>query len=169
MVDEPMLRVLPEVFRVSATSSAPLRALIAVAEGMHAPVREILDGIDRIVDPYQAPARLVPYLSRWVDLDWLTIASDSALGPERGIPTSRQRDLIANAPDLSARRGTPAGLARFLQLATGIDGFTVESVSGAFHVRVTVPTAAADQTDLVGRIVSVIKPAHLTYEVVIAA
>jgi len=128
----------------------------------------VLDGIEQVVDAYRSPSRLVPYLSRWVDLDWLTMPGvDSTAGPERGIPTARQRDLIANAAELSARRGTPAGVERFLQLATGIDGFEIRNVPGGFHLQVVVPAAAADQADLVRRIVHGIKPAHLTDELVI--
>ncbi|MFI2564245.1 phage tail protein [Paenarthrobacter sp. NPDC018779] len=161
-----LLRVLPEVFQVAADTSPPMQALLAVAEDMHAPVREVLDRIHTVPDPGRAPASLIPFLSRWVDLDWLTLP-----GPESsrsgGIPVARQRDLIAAAAQLSARRGTVDGLTRFLHLATGVAGFGVESVPGAFHIKVLVPTAAADQLELVGRIVKGVKPAHVTDELVV--
>ncbi|MDJ0356001.1 phage tail protein [Paenarthrobacter sp. PH39-S1] len=168
MTEDPLLRVLPEVFRVSASSSVPLRALTSVAGEMHRPVLEVLQGIDRVIDPFRAPEELIPYLSRWVDLDWLTLPDrESAAGPALGVPTSRQRDLIANAADLSARRGTLGGLQRFLRLATGVTGFQIEDEPGAFHVRVRVPAAAADQLEIVRRIVRGIKPAHVTDEVLL--
>ena len=175
-----LLRVLPEVFQVAADTSSPLQALLAVAEDMHGPVRQVLDRIHTVPDPGRAPSSLIPFLSRWVDLDWLTLP-----GPEGGaqyggagsgsfpatgaIPISRQRDLISAAAQLSARRGTVDGLTRFLHLATGVPGFDVESVPGAFHIKVLVPAEAGGQLELVRRIVKGMKPAHVTDEVTVQA
>jgi len=165
-----LVKVLPEVFQVVAATSPPLRALLAVAEDLHRPVREILDAVATIPDPALAPPSLVPFLSRWVDLDWLTLPDAEAGGSRgAGIPLARQRDLIAAASRLSARRGTVDGLIRFLHLATGVRGFTVEPVPGAFHIRVGVPLAAAEQLELVRRIVKGSKPAHVTDEVAVVA
>ncbi|EMY35865.1 phage tail domain-containing protein, partial [Arthrobacter crystallopoietes BAB-32] len=75
------------------------------------------------------------------------------------------RDLIASAAELSARRGTAEGLRRFLHLATGVSGFTIEDIPGAFHLNVGVPAAAAGQLPLVRRIVAATKPAHTTSSV----
>lgn len=162
--DALLLGILPEVFTVSATRSAPLRALIAVTADLQAPVLDVLDAVDTLVHPYRAPGQLVPYLASWVDLDWLT---GQTPGSGSGIGPARQRDLVANAADLSARRGTPAGLVRFLHLATGIAGFGVVDDPGAFHVVVNVPADAARHVDLVERIVRVVKPAHITHDLVI--
>jgi hypothetical protein len=175
-----LLRVLPEVFQVAADTSSPLQALLAVAEDMHGPVRQLLDRIHTVPDPGRAPSSLIPFLSRWVDLDWLTLP-----GPEGGaqyggtgsgsipatgaIPISRQRDLISAAAQLSARRGTVDGLTRFLHLATGVPGFDVESVPGAFHIKVLVPAEAGGQLELIRRIVKGMKPAHVTDEVTVQA
>ena len=118
--DSRLLRVLPEVYQVAAESSQPLQALLAVAEDMHAPVRDVLDRIHTVPDPGRSPSSLIPFLSRWVDLDWLTLPGPEATGTaSAGIPVARQRDLIASAAGLSARRGTVDGLTRFLHLATG--------------------------------------------------
>ena len=168
-VDSPMTDLLPEAFRVASVSSPPLRALVAAADDMLRPVRETLDSLDTLVAPYRIRDDLVPYLSRWVDLDWLTLPdADSTTALVRGVPVARQRDLIAAAADLSATRGTRAGMLRFLRLALGCDGFEIESERGPFHLRVVVPPEEADHIDLVRRIVGAIKPAHLTHEVVVA-
>ncbi|HKU35778.1 MAG TPA: phage tail protein [Paenarthrobacter sp.] len=161
-----LLRVLPEVFQVAADTSPPLQALLAVAEDMHAPVREVLDLIHTVPDPSRAPASLIPFLSRWVDLDWLTLPGHES-SRAGSIPVARQRDLIAAAAQLSSRRGTVDGLTRFLHLATGVPGFGVESVPGAFHIKVLVPAEAAGQVELVRRIVKGVKPAHVTDELVV--
>lgn len=168
MAEHRLLDVLPEVLRVTAVPGSPLTALAAVAEDLHAPVSAVLDHLDDVVAPYRTPARLVGFLAGWVDLAWLT-AADADRGSARvlGIAPDRLRDLIAASAELSARRGTPGGLARFLHLATGVDGFLVHEVPGAFHVRVVVPAPAADQRDLVARLLEVLKPAHVTGEVVL--
>ncbi|MFJ5958023.1 phage tail protein [Paenarthrobacter sp. NPDC092416] len=161
-----LLRVLPEVFQVAADTSAPMQALLAVAEDLHRPVRHVLDRIHTVPDPGRAPSSLIPFLSRWVDLDWLTMPGAGEAGTgSAAVPVSRQRDLIAAAAQLSARRGTVDGLTRFLHLATGVSGFDVESVPGAFHIRVLVPAEAAGQLELVRRIVNGVKPAHVTDEI----
>lgn len=172
MADRPpthgLIDILPEVMQVAALPGSPLAALGAVAQDQHAPVREVLDRIDDVVDPYRAADRLVPYLAGWVDLGWLT-AADAEVGsrPVLGIPRHRLRDLVAASADLSARRGTPGGLARFLHLATGVAGFLVQDTPGAFHVRVLVPAAAADRIELVTRLVEALKPAHVTSQVLL--
>lgn len=168
MAEHGLLDVLPEVLRVTALPGSPLTALAAVADDLHAPVSAVLDHVDDVVAPFRTPARLVPFLAGWVDLGWLTTA-DAERGSTRvlGIAPDRLRDLIAASADLSARRGTPGGLARFLHLATGVDGFLVQEVPGAFHVRVVVPAPAADQRELVARLLEVLKPAHVTGEVVL--
>lgn len=162
--DALLLGILPEVFQMSAARSAPLRALIAVTADLQAPVLDVLDTVDTLVHPYRAPEQLVTYLASWVDLDWLTGMTP---GGGSGVGPARQRDLVANAADLSARRGTPAGLARFLHLATGVRGFGVEDDPGAFHVVVRIPADAAEHIDLVQRIVGVMKPAHITHDLVV--
>ncbi|MEE2524075.1 phage tail protein [Pseudarthrobacter sp. J75] len=166
--DSALARVLPEVFQVAATASPPLRALLAVAEDLHRPVRNILDAVATIPHPGQVPSSLVPFLSRWVDLDWLILPDAEAAGSAGAeIPLARQRELIAAASQLSARRGTVDGLVRFLHLATGVRGFTVGSVPGAFHMLVGVPSAAEGQVDLIRRIVDGTKPAHVTAAIMV--
>jgi phage tail-like protein len=162
------MSLLPEIFRVTAGSTGPLAALVAAGSDMHAPIRSVLDRMDELVDPFRCPDALVPFLAWWVDLGWLTLPdSDSTPKPSLRGGNSRLRDLIASSADLSARRGTTAGVIRFLQLATGVPGFTVENVPGAFHFRVHVPDAGADQLDMISRIVRQLKPAHVTAEIVL--
>jgi phage tail-like protein len=169
MAEDLLLTSLPEVFQVAARTSAPLAALGAVATDLHAPVRELLATLDRTVDPVRCPPRMVGYLAAWVDLDWLTLPDrHSASRVALAGGSAPLRDLIVRAADLSARRGTAAGLTRFLHLATGVDGFTVEDRADAFHVVVHVPAAAAAQVVAVRRIVDTLKPAHVTAEVRLA-
>lgn len=166
-VAEPtLISLLPEVLQVS--TSGPLQALDVVAADFLNPVAGVLADLDRVVDPFRTPDALMPYLSSWVDLDWLTLTDpDATAQPVLAGGVVPLRDLVAASADLAARRGTAGGLTRFLQLATGVPGFSVTEGPQAFHVVVTVPIAAGDQMPVVRRIVQVLKPAHVTAEVVL--
>jgi phage tail-like protein len=147
-------RLLPGVFqRTLGEGGTPLSAALEVMSALHAPSEAILQDLDAAFDPRRAPGRFVPLLARWMDLE-------VALGAEPG----RLRELIAAAFDLAQWRGTAHGLVRFLEIATGVTGFQVDERVRPFHVRVTVPAAAAGLRSLVEQIVEREKPASVTYE-----
>ena len=65
-------------------------------------------------------------------------------------------------------RGTPVGLLRVLEIATGLTGFVLEEPPDRpFHVLVHVPAAGAEVVGLVGRIVELEKPAAVTVQIVL--
>lgn len=166
MAEPGVVDLLPEVIRSTSTPGSPLAALAAAADEMHVPVAAVLDHLDAVLDPFRAPPAFVRYLAGWVDLAWTGAADgDGETRSGAGVPVDRLRDLIAASADLAARRGTPAGLVRFLEIATGVEGFRVEPVPGEFHVRVSVPTEAAEHLDLVRHLVRTLRPAHVTSEV----
>ena len=164
MAEHRLVDLLPEVINATATPGSPLSALCEAANDMHEPVLAVLDDLDALLDPFRTEPRFVRYLAGWVDLGWVG-ANDSDAAA--GMRLSRLRDVIGASAELSARRGTPAGLQRFLHLATGVDGFGVEAVPGAFHVRVLVPEGARDQLELIRHLVRALRPAHVTSEVVL--
>ncbi|GAA5010861.1 phage tail protein [Actinopolymorpha pittospori] len=151
-------RLLPTTYQQAAGPGTVLGGLLDAMERLHAPDEDLLDRVEDIAAPYRAPDQLVPYLARWVVLDHLSSAR---------IPVGRLRDLVANGADLARWRGTRRGLVRFLEIATGVPGFSIEEPRPfAFVVRV--PEAAADQGDLIRRIVEAEKPAATTYEVALS-
>jgi P2-related tail formation protein len=147
---------------------------------LHAPSEEILDNLAAFFNPYQTPDDFVPYLASWVDLARLLFPAPVR---QEGLPGSatlahypaglgRLRELIAAAAELSQWRGTRQGLVRFLEIATGVAGFTIqEQVLDAqgevrpFHLQVHAPAAAHPVAALVERIVELEKPAYMTAEV----
>ncbi len=175
MADPDLLAALPEVFRTAAQQSPPLRGLSSAADALLAPVARALDQIDTLADPYRAADHVAAALAWWVDLGWLTApdATVTARRPEvsprlrsvlaGGVPALR--DLVAASPELSELRGTAAGIRRFLELATGVEGWQIEA-SGECHVVVRIPAEAADQTAIAEIIVAATKPAHVTAELV---
>jgi phage tail-like protein len=169
--------LLPEVFRRTVREGGPLAALLRTMEDLHEPSTEILGRLDAYVDPYRTPDAFVPYLARWLDLERLfDDPNDEYTAPGEGRnPISsglgRLRELIAWAAVLSQRRGTRQGLLKFLEVATGVTGFVIdEEVPGPggrpipFHLRVRAPRAARIHRSLVERIITLEKPAYVTFD-----
>ena len=158
--------LLPEIFRRTLSSSAGqppnvLWALLGVMERLHAPDEEILDHLERYFDPNTLPADKVasfmPFLARWVDMDWVLL---NGCDYEAGLGCLR--DLILAAPRLAASRGTRQELKEFLEIATGLSGFTIEDTPDLpFNILVTCPSEANRFRALVERIVAGEKPAYV--------
>ena len=171
MSPEDLRALLPAVMQRAAGPGSLTAAHLGAMADLLAPAEAAIAGIDGWLDARRAPAAFVPFLAGWVDL--------ARFAPERGSAgvrdPARLRDLAANAGWLAHRRGTAAGLLRFLRLATGLDGFALtERVDAGgrarlHHVCVRYPAAAADQLDLVRAVVETAKPAHVTYDLAAAA
>jgi hypothetical protein len=80
---------------------------------------------------------------------------------------------VAAAAYLSQWRGTARGLLRFLETATGLQGFIIEEQvldpngrPRPFHIRVIAPAEAAPYQVLLERVIEFEKPAYVTYELV---
>jgi phage tail-like protein len=145
-----------------------------VMQQMHAPEESILNRLDSYLDPRRSPDAFVPYLASWVDLDRLLVQRAAKTGVRYSLPTGtgRLRELSASAAMLSQWRGTRRGLEAFLRIATGLQDFKIEeNVSGEagswkpYHLRITIPPAAAIYRTLIRRIIEIEKPA---YELLVA-
>jgi phage tail-like protein len=168
-------QMLPGVFQRTALEGTPLIALLEVMEALQAPDEVALDQLDAFFDPYRAPDAFVPFLASWVDLDRLLIEVpeefEETAPPPLPSGIGRLRELVAAATFLAQWRGTAKGLLRFLETATGVQGFVIEEqVLGSdgqlkpFHLRVRVPQEAVPYQIMIERIVESEKPAYVTYE-----
>jgi phage tail-like protein len=166
--------LLPGVFQRAIVPGSPLAALLAIMEALHAPDEAALDNLADTFHPLRAPDRFVAFLARWVDLDEYLVA-DAATGVAT-LPSGHGnlRLLVGAATELSKARGTARGLIRFLEVATGVTGFSIDEQPLAedgrprpFHFRVSAPAEAAPLQSLVERIVASEKPAYCTAEVVV--
>ena len=167
--------LLPGIFQRTVQQGTPLFAVLEVMEALPAADEAVLDQLDAFFDPYRAPDAFVPFLAGWVDLDWLLLEVPEefkALAPPP-LPSGmgRLRELVAAATFLAQWRGTAKGLLRFLETATGIQGFTIEEqVPGSdgrprpFHFRVGAPQEASPYQVMIERIIEAEKPAYVTYE-----
>jgi phage tail-like protein len=168
-------QLLPGIFQRTVQAGTPLFALLEVMETLPMPDEVALNTLDAFFDPCRAPDEFVPFLASWVDLDHLLreVPEEFAAQAPLSLPSGmgRLRELVAAAPFLAQWRGTARGLLRFLETATGAQGFIIEEqVPGPdglplpFHLRVHVPKAAAPYRSMIERIIEAKKPAYVTYE-----
>lgn len=158
---EAIARLLPDVIRRTAAPGSVLESVLSAAEGLHAPVEDVLADFDTYIDPYRCPPRFLPYLCDWVGFGWLLTDEDGG-----GVAMSERamRDLVSHAPALAASRGTSTGLVRMLEVATELQGFAIHDEAQPFRVTVTGPPGSAAHEDLVARIVRHDKPAFAVVE-----
>jgi phage tail-like protein len=162
-------RLLPAGYQRAATEGSVLAALLEVMEALHAPDEQLIGDFDAQFAPYGARDDFLPFLARWVSLDHLVGVRRPGAAAPLLIPATRMRDLIAEAAALAQVRGTPGGLRRFLEIATGVRGFQIDQTpQRPFHFVVRVPYSAAALAGVVKHIVDHEKPAATTADVEIA-
>lgn len=171
MKQEEIKGLLPEVITRTLRPGGPLAVLLAVMEGMHAPSEEALSRLETYFNPYLTPDKFVPYLAGWVDMDVLLGSQVDGGQSTLPIEIGRLRELISAAIYLSKWRGTSRGLLLFLETATGATGFAVDEhvrdKQGRmlpFHIKVLAPASTAPNESLLRLIITLEKPAYVTYE-----
>jgi len=160
------------MFQLAARPGSPLDAALHVMADLHEPDEALLAEIEAVFDPYRTPDAFVPWLTRWVGLDWLVVDEDvDAEGTRSDLTDAfppglgRLRDVVGAGAELAQRRGTESGLGLFLTTATGISGFAVtEPVDRPFHLVVTAPAEAEPYAAVLRRIIAATKPAYATAE-----
>jgi phage tail-like protein len=168
-------RLLPGIFQRVVQEGTPLFAILEVMEALQAPDEAVLNQLDAFFDPYRTPDAFLPFLASWVDLEWLLLEVPEEFAASAPLPfpsgPGRLRELVAAAAYLAQWRGTAKGLIRFLETATGVQGFTIEEqVVGPdgqprpFHLRVHVPQKATPYRVMIEQIIETEKPAYVTYE-----
>jgi phage tail-like protein len=164
-------RLLPTVIRRTIRQNNPLPAILEVMSALHEPSEALLAGLDGIFNPFRTPDAFVPFLARWLDLERIfdgacAPASDGRSPISTGLGCLRA--LTASASYLSQWRGSKKGLDRFLEIATGTQGFIIEETGAGtdipFHLRVVAPDAVKPHRSLIERIIESEKPAYVTYE-----
>ena len=112
-------RYLPELYRetlfgagadaeAAATGPDFLQRFLCLFEGILTPLEDRVANAYLVTMPETAPDEVLPWLGTWIGL---------ALEP--GMPEARQRLMLREATRLYRRRGTPQGLDRTLDIATG--------------------------------------------------
>jgi phage tail-like protein len=110
---------LPAVY-ARESSSDFLERLLDLAKSVLGDLDAAIAGLPRIVDPEMSPAEDLPWLASWLAFD-----VPAALADLRN--PDKLRKLIASLPSLYRRRGTPAGVADYLEIYTGTRPHLLES------------------------------------------
>ena len=180
---EQIARLLPGVLRRTRTPTRDdlLSVLLSEMAALQLDREKVLEELDSFYDPERAPLDSLVYLAYWMDLEpliapgqppglvWRRRNDWETLLQQEWFPTGleRLRALVAAAVPLLKQRGTPRGLQRFLETATGVPGFEViESTERPFHIRVVCPAEAKQYIGFVRRIIEFQKPAYLTYKLI---
>jgi len=135
-----------------------LGRFLLIFEDMLGSLEQIINHFDLFLDPLTAPATFLPWLDYWlaeiVDERW---------------PEAVKRDLLQHASWIYQMRGTRTSLEYQLHACTGCSISIIENEDGphTFQVIVHQQDKPVDMR-LVERIIELNRPAHTTYQVVIA-
>jgi phage tail-like protein len=131
-----------------------LSRYLMILESIWEPLEQRQDHIAAYFDPATCPATFLPWLVSWVDPSLAT-----------HWPEARVRTLLAEAMDLYRWRGTRYGVARMIEVCTGLTPQIVEDPATpfVFSVRLTVPAGASLDRRLIEGLIQAQKPAHAGY------
>ena len=146
-------RYLPDIFQ----DDDFLRRFLHIFEDIWEPLEHRQDHIEMYFDPRTCPASFLPWLASWLDVPF---------NPHW--PEARHRRLLSQAMELYTWRGTRYGLARMIEVCTGLTPTITESPTQpfVFHIRITLPPGMSGQEvdrNLIEELIQTHKPAHAGY------
>ena len=112
---EDLRQHLPATYRRNDPGGV-LQRLVQLLRGEFLAVEEQIDAMPRLADPRFAPGTSLHWLAQWLALELPLIAGDD-----------ERRALITRVAALFARRGSPASIAEFVELHTGVRPAIIES------------------------------------------
>jgi phage tail-like protein len=130
---------------------------LAIFESILTPVEWQVDHFDLYLNPKTTPEGFLPWLANWFSITF---------GP--GWTVEQQREMLAEAHAIFARRGTKWALARVLEIYLGkrpeiLDG--VEENDDPFTFTVKIPLLVDEvNRELIEQIIDANKPAHTNYK-----
>ena len=128
------LDLLPAVFAQNPDAESFLDGYLSLFERRFTSLEAVRDDFYRTLSPAAAPPDVLRWLAGLLDLTF-----------DPSWPIARRRQLLAEAMDLYRRRGTPAGLARYIEVYTEIRPVITED----FRSRPAAP-ATAGRSGVVG-------------------
>jgi phage tail-like protein len=102
------LRYLPALYQQDPISRDFLERFLSMFETVFGGLEATVERIPETLDAARAPIEFLDWLARWLDL-----------AMEEDWPAAVKRRLVQKAARLYERKGTPAGLAEFIEVVTG--------------------------------------------------
>jgi phage tail-like protein len=102
------LRYLPAVYQEDPASREFLERFLAMFETVFGDLEATIERLPEFLDPGSTPPGFLDWLAQWLNL-----------GVEEEWSAAVKRRLILNAGRLYEKKGTPAGLAEFIEIVTG--------------------------------------------------
>jgi phage tail-like protein len=102
------LRYLPAIYQQDPVSRDFVERFLSIFETVFSGLEGTIERIPEIFDPTLTPHAFLDWLGQWLDL-----------GLEEDWPPRVKRALVVNASRLYRTKGTPGGLAAFIEIVTG--------------------------------------------------
>lgn len=146
-------RYLPDIYQENDF----LQRFLHIFEDIWEPLEQRQDHIEMYLDPRTCPAVFLPWLA-----SWLSVPLPSHW------PEARKRRLLSQAMELYSWRGTLYGLARMIEICTGLAAEISEKPTEpfVFHVRVVLaPSPMGEHVDraFIEELIQIHKPAYAGY------
>jgi len=101
------LRYLPAVYQEDPASKEFLERFLSIFETIFSGLEATIEKIPELFDPKLTPKEFLDWLAQWLDL-----------GIEEEWPADVKRRLISEAASLYQKKGSPGGLAEFIEIVT---------------------------------------------------
>lgn len=146
-------RFLPDIYQENDF----LQRFLHIFEDIWEPLEQRQDHISLYFDPRTCPLSFLPWLASWLDIPL------NPLWPE-----ARQRRLLSQAMELYSWRGTSYGLARLIEICTGLTPQITEKPEEpfVFHIRIRLSNQTNDEfidRAFLEELIQTHKPAHAGY------
>ncbi|HEU5383694.1 MAG TPA: phage tail protein I [Ktedonobacteraceae bacterium] len=146
-------RFLPDIYQENDF----FQRFLHIFEDIWEPLEQRQDHIPMYFDPHTCPVIFLPWLASWLDIP---------LNPRW--PEARQRRLLAQAMELYSWRGTSYGLARLIEICTGLTPVITEKPKEpfVFHIRISLapnPNGEVVDRAFIEELIQMHKPAHAGY------
>lgn len=152
-------RYLPDIYQENDF----LQRFLCIFEDIWEPLEQRQDHIALYFDPRTCPVSFLPWLASWLDIPLNT-----------HWPESRQRRLLEQAMELYSWRGTGYGLARMIEICTGLTPKITEKPDEPFVFSIRITFSSTSRSEGIDRalleeLIQAHKPAHAGYRLEIVS
>ncbi|HET8841408.1 MAG TPA: phage tail protein I [Ktedonobacteraceae bacterium] len=146
-------RFLPDIYQENDF----LQRFLRIFEDIWEPLEYRQDHIALYFDPRTCPVSFLPWLASWLDIPL-----------NHHWPEARQRRLLSQAMELYSWRGTSYGLARLIEICTGLTPEITQKPNEPFifHIRITLSRTHNEEPvdrSFLEDLIQTHKPAHAGY------